>query len=620
MEASGLKNEDVRENELEIFCESLVGNIVTKYEFTIDYFDASVGLVNGKENPTSLNFCVALLREILCNLKPSHELWDKIKYATFLLHVVATRPHVDFTVLYSIFHQVEIKVKTKQWSWREAKVKSYLAERITEKIIVKDDVCSLPDLNDDIKRDIDYDDVNEDNFEQFMTTNDDNNHHIDNDDHENDFDDKDENLAFGMDELNEETNYDDNTKDERLSTKYEEDFENQDVPTIHKKVKLKKIKEDKSKKKRKRKTEEEKELQPKVKKKRGRPKKEVAYFEDNNDADSDEKSKMLRCHLCTFKAKSGIGLERHAFEKHEANRLCTQCGHLSDTFKDYIAHEGSHVYNCEVCSKSVMGRKNLQVHMKLHDETKKEEDLVKEISKIPCDICGQLLRENSIYSHMRFVHGSELVKCDLCDFSTNAKFKLTIHRRLHFKKAAECPDCGKVVKNLKRHRLRKCGDSKEEKERFPCHLCNKTFAFKEGLDRHIKHIHQKIMNFHCEQCDYRTYSGFNLRLHVSKMHTKEEMERICQFCNQKTKGLDHHIRIYHADDLYKYNQQQESATNNKQESQDDQQQLMSPHNNQQISHQDQSPNKSQQQILAAQFNSQIPPLIRKQEKAPLNLK
>ena len=143
---------------------------------------------------------------------------------------------------------------------------------------------------------------------------------------------------FSVDELNEDPNYVDEAKDDRLTTKYEEDFDNQEEPVINKKVKLKKIKEDKPKKKRKRKTEEENESSPKVKKKRGRPKKEVAYFDDV-DADCEEKSKMLRCHLCTFKAKSGIGLERHAFEKHEANRLCTQCGHLSDTFKGKCVRE-----------------------------------------------------------------------------------------------------------------------------------------------------------------------------------------------------------------------------------------------------------------------------------------
>ena len=74
----------------------------------LDYFDAEIGNLNSKENPTSLSFCVALLREILCNLKPNHELWDKIKYAAFLLNL-ATR-NIEFNTLYEIFHQVGLLI------------------------------------------------------------------------------------------------------------------------------------------------------------------------------------------------------------------------------------------------------------------------------------------------------------------------------------------------------------------------------------------------------------------------------------------------------------------------------------------------------------------------------
>ena len=74
------------------------------YFICLDYFDSSIGILYNKESPTSLSFCVALLREILCNLKPSHVLWDKVKYAAFLLNLAAR--DVEFSVLYEIFYQV----------------------------------------------------------------------------------------------------------------------------------------------------------------------------------------------------------------------------------------------------------------------------------------------------------------------------------------------------------------------------------------------------------------------------------------------------------------------------------------------------------------------------------
>ena len=68
---------------------------------------------------------------------------------------------------------------------------------------------------------------------------------------------------------------------------------------------------------------------------------------------------------------------------------------------------------------------------------------------------------------------------------------------------------GIKIYTIKLSSLRNCAG--KEKQRHYCHLCEKSFSLKEGLDRHIKHIHQKILNYHCEHCDYKTYAGFNLR-------------------------------------------------------------------------------------------------------------
>eukprot|EP00088_Acartia_fossae_P028223 TRINITY_DN2901_c0_g1_i2.p1 TRINITY_DN2901_c0_g1~~TRINITY_DN2901_c0_g1_i2.p1 ORF type:complete len:618 (-),score=140.71 TRINITY_DN2901_c0_g1_i2:87-1940(-) len=595
-----------QDNELQQFCDSLAGNLKAKYEFTMDYFDGSNDVVNDRDNP-SLNFCVALLREILCNLKPSHELWDKIKYATFLLHLMATRPNIEFSVLYGIFYEVEENVRYNQWSWRETKVKTFVTEKIAEKFFVKDDVCSLPDV-DDIKRDIEDD--YEDSHDPFAVTNYDND--IDNDDN-NEAGEKD-NDAFSDDEQN-DPDFVLNSKKERLAAKDEQNFNDEERGVIDKKVKVeekpkrkrkrkikddeleerltdgnvdpKKIKQEKPKRKRKPKQEIEDGL-PKARGRAGRPRKNISY-DENDEEGKAPPAKFFFCTVCNFKALNSVGLERHMFAEHEANRLCTQCGHLSDTYKDYLAHDKTHVYICEVCQKSVMGRKGLQNHMKSHEETKAQKD-EKEMSKVPCDKCGKFVLQRSMYAHMSLVHATEDVKCDLCEFTTNAKAKLAKHRRLHFKRPETCPNCGKLVKDLKKHFFRKCGRSAMT-DKFPCHLCNKVFSNKkEGLERHIKQVHEQIKNYHCEECEYRTYSGANLRLHVSKMHTKVDNERVCQFCNIKTRSLDYHLRIYHTDEKFKLKQQQQEEAKNKQESQDQQDQQISQ------THQDDDSKSSQQQF------------------------
>eukprot|EP00088_Acartia_fossae_P024072 TRINITY_DN2504_c2_g1_i5.p1 TRINITY_DN2504_c2_g1~~TRINITY_DN2504_c2_g1_i5.p1 ORF type:complete len:626 (+),score=101.23 TRINITY_DN2504_c2_g1_i5:81-1958(+) len=553
----------ISENELQLFCDSLSNTLqnTASFQYTLDYFDPSIGILYSKDHPTCLNFCVALLREILCNLKPNHELWDKIQYAAFLLNL-ATR-NIDFNILYEIFHQVETNVNTNHWSWREAQVKAYVTERIAEKIIVKDDVCSLPDVN-DIKRDTDFDDYN---FNS-ITINGVNKDLPFEDNFNSDID----NLGLSDDDDMADADFVVDAKDERL-IEAEEGFDEQEMND--RKADVKKIvKEEKPKKRRKipnKKTEEESNP-AKVKRKPGRPRtkekkppriigpiktgrKRRDWYGDKTVPE--EKAKLL-CNLCEFRALSGKGLERHAFEIHETNRLCTQCGHLSETFDDYLEHDQIHPLKCEVCEANILGSRRMKSHMKMH-ETKNEDK--PELDRTTCSVCGQLVRICSLSAHMKQMHSTEVFECDVCGKTANSKSRITTHRKKHFMKPIECPECGTFVKDLQLHFNWKCGNKKKEK--LPCNLCTKTFVSKAGLDRHIKQIHQKIMDFQCDSCDYKTYTNYNLKIHISKMHTKEELQKLCQICNQKTGNMDYHMRIYHIAEYVK-------SQANKQE------QLMSP--------------------------------------------
>ena len=54
---------------------------------------------------------------------------------------------------------------------------------------------------------------------------------------------------------------------------------------------------------------------------------------DNKDEVKDiklgEEEIKYPCHLCKYKARTSSDLEKHAFEKHDANRLCTQVCHFN---------------------------------------------------------------------------------------------------------------------------------------------------------------------------------------------------------------------------------------------------------------------------------------------------
>jgi len=509
--------EDIAENELKHFTDSLANSLASKFEFTLDYFDTSIGILYSADNPTSLNFSVALLREILSNLKPNHELWDKIKYAAFILNL-ATR-NVEFNLLYQIYHQIEVDVQKQNFAWTDKEVEMYFDSKITEKLIVKDDVCSLPDI-----------DASKSDLDLYAATSP---------------------LNENSDNYIENINYDDSlVEHEDYSDKFGEDST---VQILKDEIKKTERKEVNGSSKAKRKATEKSSV---LKKKPRISKRKVNVGADNKDEVKDiklgEEEIKYPCHLCKYKARTSSDLEKHAFEKHDANRLCTQCGHLSDTYKDFIKHNETHLFTCEICHKKLLGVRVLKAHMKLHQS--KEEapggggSALTDTPKVPCDICGVLLQELSLKHHIAQVHSNEIHQCDVCDFTANTKYKITDHRKRHFGTMSTCPECGKTVKNLKRHFRRNCGG---KRERHFCHLCEKSFSFKESLTKHIKSIHQKILDHHCHLCEYKTYKKFNLKLHISKMHTKEEMKKLCTYCNQNTSNLEYHIKIYHYDEEVK---------------------------------------------------------------------
>ena len=142
-------------------------------------------------------------------------------------------------------------------------------------------------------------------------------------------------------------------------------------------------------------------------------------------------------------------------------------------------------------------------------------------------------------------------KCTYCDYSSRTKNYLTLHiRRKHEEvNPVNCPWCGAYVKLLDKHlKEKQCNIPEEErkvKEKYPCQLCEKTFTFKQGLNTHMKTIHEKIKDFHCKLCDYKTYGKSNLYIHVKRMHEGRPLKESCPHCDKVVVNLEYHLRTYH---------------------------------------------------------------------------
>ena len=60
---------------------------------------------------------------------------------------------------------------------------------------------------------------------------------------------------------------------------------------------------------------------------------------------------------------------------------------------------------------------------------------------------------------------------------------------------------------------------KSSSRKFTCDICNKDFANKPNLQRHVNSVHVKV-KINCEFCNYRSTTKSNLKKHINTVHLK----------------------------------------------------------------------------------------------------
>ena len=84
--------------------------------------------------------------------------------------------------------------------------------------------------------------------------------------------------------------------------------------------------------------------------------------------------------------------------------------------------------------------------------------------------------------------------------------------------------------------------------RHSCVQCACTFASKEGLNRHVRHVHQKLVKFRCQICG-KGYEG--RRNYHDHMATHAGVKRnVCTICQDQftfERSLKVHVMRFHPD-------------------------------------------------------------------------
>lgn len=125
-------------------------------------------------------------------------------------------------------------------------------------------------------------------------------------------------------------------------------------------------------------------------------------------------------------------------------------------------------------------RIDLLQHQRVHD---------KQREPFRCLDCGQIFRTRSNFNtHIRTHTVKGPQHCDICD-------KLFVNLRSHVQQ---------VHQKLRTH---------------TCHLCDKPFGKKSGLDRHILTVHEKMRNYYCDLCQ-KSFGEKAQLLRHRKIHFK----------------------------------------------------------------------------------------------------
>ena len=227
----------------------------------------------------------------------------------------------------------------------------------------------------------------------------------------------------------------------------------------------------------------------------------MAGMDQQWKADVEDKFDCAECSV-TFSYK--ITLEKHIDIVHRTNISptgwikCTQCEAMCITKRSLKLH-------------------SMQIHGTYKPPNKGQDGGT-------CEACGKHVKK-FLADHIRQSHTVPQKSCDKCDFRTTMMGNLKKHIKVQHEDSdlsATCPHCGRKIKYLEQH-LKRTNCGRKPEDHIPtstCLQCGKILVTEDKMKRHVKQMHNQIRDKQCHVCDYNTYSGGNLRLHIKTQHNK----------------------------------------------------------------------------------------------------
>jgi hypothetical protein len=205
------------------------------------------------------------------------------------------------------------------------------------------------------------------------------------------------------------------------------------------------------------------------------------------------------CEKCSLNFPNSIELDRHFATCHKdhhrnATLKCENCEidnwHSNISLRKHYAEVHRKIWEiCDICNK-VLKNTSLKWHKQVVHTGVKE---------FTCQHCGKSFSlKCGLQTHIKGVHGKNIAgeyrfKCDKCDYTTVAEYRLKEHNEATH------------IREVK----------------YNCDQCNYFGYRKLGLQSHISAVHNKLKRHKCDHCEIGFYYKRDQIKHMEKQHSNK---------------------------------------------------------------------------------------------------
>ena len=261
------------------------------------------------------------------------------------------------------------------------------------------------------------------------------------------------------------------------------------------------------------------------------------------------RSNTLSCHICGKQFRHRTNLTTHmivhsGIKPHQCHICLRRFTQKVNLQRHMHIHDGSRPFSCCMCNKSFTQKANLQRHILSHTE-RSQENLLEALSNIPNESEVNNAINESLSEAILNEHSSESIPprqsesvsqfhCALCDKSFAQKVNLQKHMMIHSgERPFQCYVCGKSFRQktaLQKHYTVHTHGSTN----FNCQTCQRRFGSTTNLQRHML-VHVKPGNNNCYLCDQKFSTSDNLERHFSE-HIEEDSPALAILQNNLKKS------------------------------------------------------------------------------------